>query len=103
MLQFFLWYLLITFIGWLTFPLAYRLLPALVHLLPARPRRDRADLHPRLLAGRVSGPGLGPKPDPEPEQPWEPNDNDEDSADGGDEGTEEKPFWMKRKTSLDEE
>ena len=29
MLQFFLWYLLITFIGWLTFPLAYRLLPAL--------------------------------------------------------------------------
>lgn len=29
MLQFFLWYLLITLIGWLTFPLAYRLLPAL--------------------------------------------------------------------------
>ena len=29
MLQFILWYLLITFIGWLTFPLAYRLFPAL--------------------------------------------------------------------------
>ena len=29
MFQFFLWYLLITLIGWLTFPLAYRLLPAL--------------------------------------------------------------------------
>ena len=29
MLQFFLWYLLITLIGWLTFPLAYRLFPAL--------------------------------------------------------------------------
>ena len=29
MLQFFLWYLLITLIGWLTFPLAYRLLPML--------------------------------------------------------------------------
>jgi len=29
MLQFFLWYLLITLIGWLTVPLAYRLFPAL--------------------------------------------------------------------------
>ena len=29
MLQFLLWYLLITLIGWLTFPLAYRLFPAL--------------------------------------------------------------------------
>jgi len=29
MLQFFLWYLLITLIGWLTFPLAYHLFPAL--------------------------------------------------------------------------
>ena len=29
MLQFFLWYLLITLTGWLTFPLAYRLLPGL--------------------------------------------------------------------------
>jgi YYY domain-containing protein len=29
MLQFFLWYLLITLVGWLTFPLAYRLFPAL--------------------------------------------------------------------------
>jgi YYY domain-containing protein len=29
MLQFFLWYLLITLIGWLTFPLVYRLLPRL--------------------------------------------------------------------------
>ena len=29
MLNFFAWYLLITFIGWLTFPLAYTLLPAL--------------------------------------------------------------------------
>ena len=29
MLQFFLWYLLITLIGWLIFPLAYRLFPAL--------------------------------------------------------------------------
>lgn len=36
-------------------------------------------------------------PDPEPEHVWEPNDNDEDSADGGDEGTEEKPFWMNNK------
>ena len=29
MLQFFLWYVLVTLIGWLTFPLAYRLFPAL--------------------------------------------------------------------------
>jgi len=29
MLQFFLWYLLITMVGWLAFPLAYRLFPAL--------------------------------------------------------------------------
>ena len=29
MLQFFLWYLLITLVGWLTFPLTYRLFPAL--------------------------------------------------------------------------
>ncbi len=29
MLQFFLWYLLVTFLGWLTFPLAFRLFPAL--------------------------------------------------------------------------
>jgi len=29
MLQFFLWYLLITLVGWLVFPLAYRLFPAL--------------------------------------------------------------------------
>jgi len=29
MLQFFLWYLLITLVGWLAFPLAYRLFPAL--------------------------------------------------------------------------
>ncbi len=29
MTQFFLWYLLVTFLGWLTFPLAYRLFPAL--------------------------------------------------------------------------
>src|SRR5574339_114832 len=29
MLSFLAWYLLITFLGWLTFPLAYRLFPAL--------------------------------------------------------------------------
>ena len=29
MLQFFLWYLLITLVGWLTFPLAFHLFPAL--------------------------------------------------------------------------
>src|SRR5687768_13474240 len=29
MLSFLFWYLLITFLGWLTFPLAYRLFPAL--------------------------------------------------------------------------
>ena len=29
MLSFLSWYLLITFLGWLTFPLAYRLFPAL--------------------------------------------------------------------------